>query len=125
MNFFFRHGLFAIYWISRNNGPRCIGATLSAWQAIHIKCQDLFSSENKKQSKLPSALVVIGALGVNYKQNKLLYLPYRVFGNKTEQTVKTRSDATEHGIWSGSTLSATHSPFSDTFIGSKMDLFKF
>ena len=22
------HGLFAIYWISRNNGPRCIGATL-------------------------------------------------------------------------------------------------
>ena len=22
------HGLFAIYWISRNNGPRCIGAIL-------------------------------------------------------------------------------------------------
>ena len=22
------HGLFAIYWISRNNGPQCIGATL-------------------------------------------------------------------------------------------------
>ena len=22
------HGLFAIYWILRNNGPRCIGATL-------------------------------------------------------------------------------------------------
>ena len=22
------HGRFAIYWISRNNGPRCIGATL-------------------------------------------------------------------------------------------------
>ena len=22
------HGLFSIYWISRNNGPRCIGATL-------------------------------------------------------------------------------------------------
>ena len=38
LNFFFffffaygkfgSHGLFAIYWISRNNGPRCIGATL-------------------------------------------------------------------------------------------------
>ena len=37
LNFFFfffayekfgSHGLFAIYWISRNNRPRCIGATL-------------------------------------------------------------------------------------------------
>ena len=36
LNFFFffaygqfgSHGLFAINWISRNNGPRCIGATL-------------------------------------------------------------------------------------------------
>ena len=27
------HGLFAIYWISLNNGPRCIGATLYYWMA--------------------------------------------------------------------------------------------
>ena len=32
---------------------------------IHMKCQDLFSSDNKKKkSKLLSALVVIGALKV-------------------------------------------------------------
>ena len=28
------HGRFAIYWISRNNGPRCIGATL--YIAVYI-----------------------------------------------------------------------------------------
>ena len=43
----------------------------SAWQTIHMKCQDLFSSENKKKkkkkSKLSSALVVIGALRVKKK----------------------------------------------------------
>ena len=33
---------------------------------IHMKCQDLFSSEKKKKkSKLSSALFVIGALRVN------------------------------------------------------------
>ena len=34
---------------------------------IHMKCQDLFSSENKKKkkSKLSYALIVIGALRVN------------------------------------------------------------
>ena len=32
---------------------------------IHMKSQDLFSSENKKITKLSSALVVIGTLRVN------------------------------------------------------------
>ena len=36
-----------------------------------MKCQDLFSSENKKKSKLSSALVVIGALRV--KNNLCLF----------------------------------------------------
>ena len=42
-----------------------ISCELSAWQTIHMNCEDLFSSENKKKSKLLSALVVIGALRVN------------------------------------------------------------
>ena len=44
-----------------------ISCESSAWQTIHMKCQDLFSSQNKmmiKKSKLSSALVVIGALRV-------------------------------------------------------------
>ena len=36
-----------------------------AWQTIRMKYQDLFSSEKKKQLKLSSALVVIGALRIN------------------------------------------------------------
>ena len=44
-----------------------ISCESSAWQMIHMKCQDLFSSENKKKkSKLSSALVVIGALSVKF-----------------------------------------------------------
>ena len=42
-----------------------ISCESSAWQTIHMKCQDLFSFENKKRSKLSSAIVVIGALKVN------------------------------------------------------------
>ena len=42
-----------------------ISCELSAWQTIHMKYQDLFSSENKKKSKFTSALVVIGTLRVN------------------------------------------------------------
>ena len=33
-------------------------------QTIPTKCQDLFSSENKKKSKLSSALVVIALKGL-------------------------------------------------------------
>ena len=41
------------------------------WQTIHMKCQGLFSSENKKKkSKLSSALVVIGALRVKYSDRQ-------------------------------------------------------
>ena len=42
-----------------------ISCESSAWQMMHAKCQDLFSSEKKKKkSKLSSALVVIGAFSV-------------------------------------------------------------
>ena len=34
----------------------------SAWQTIHMKCQDLFSMKDKKKSKLSFAAVVIGTL---------------------------------------------------------------
>ena len=34
------------------------------WQTIHMKCQDLFSSENKKNQNCLSALVATGALRV-------------------------------------------------------------
>ena len=37
---------------------------------IHMKYQDLFSSGNKKKSKLSSALVVIGALRANRRRDK-------------------------------------------------------
>ena len=53
-----------------------------------MKCQDLFSSENKTKSKLSSALVVIDALRVN------THLGYTVFTlnirtDSPEQTVQT------------------------------------
>ena len=41
-----------------------------------MKCQDLFSSENKKKSKLFSALVVIGTLRViQHFTTIIIYLP--------------------------------------------------
>ena len=42
----------------------CLPKSSAAWQTIHMKYQDLFSSENKKKLKFSSVLVVIGALRI-------------------------------------------------------------
>ena len=61
-----RHSKIFIFYFSEKTSLD-ISCELSAWQTIHMKCQDLFSSENnKKKSKLLSALVVIAALRVKY-----------------------------------------------------------
>ena len=57
--------IFILYFSEKTNLD--ISCESSAWQTIHMKCQDLFSSENKKKSKLLFALVMIGALRVNSK----------------------------------------------------------
>ena len=59
-----RHSKIFIFYFSEKT---CldISCESSAWQTIHMKCQDLFSSEKKKKSKLLSALVVTGTLRVN------------------------------------------------------------
>ena len=44
--------------------------------------------------------------------------------DRPEQTVKTRSDAAKRGVWSRSTLFATHLAILHTFTGGKMDLLK-
>ena len=49
-----------------------ISCELSAWQTIHIKCQDLFSLAKKKKSKLLSTAIVIGSLRVNWYRGELL-----------------------------------------------------
>ena len=41
------HGLFAIYWISRNNGPRCIGATLYK-QILYYELRQCISKSSKR-----------------------------------------------------------------------------
>ena len=59
-----RHSKIYIYYFSEKTSLD-IPCESSAWQTIHMKCQDLFSTENKKKNpKLLSALVVIGALRI-------------------------------------------------------------
>ena len=48
------------FFFSEKTSPD-ISCESAAWQTIHMKCQDMFSSENKKKSNLSYALVVIGA----------------------------------------------------------------
>ena len=57
----------------------------------------------------------------------LIILPYLlyVFGQTVlSKQCRPRSDAAERGVWSGSTLFATHPAILHTFTGSKMDLLK-
>ena len=57
----------------------------------------------------------------------LIILPYLlyVFGQTgLSKQCRPRSDATERGVWSGSTLFAIHPAIMHTFSGSKMDLLK-
>ena len=96
LNFFFfffafgkfgSHGLFAIYWISRNNGPRCIGATLYIYiifffqrkevltfkQMIHMKCEDdPLKKKNKKKIEHCLLQILLGTKRV--KNNKVEFL---------------------------------------------------
>ena len=59
-----------------------ISCELSAWQMIHMKCQDLFSSENKKKSKLSSALVVNDALRIKkYMYSERLFCQSKKFSS--------------------------------------------
>ena len=51
---------FFFFFFSEKTSPD-ISCESAAWQTIHMKCQDMFSSENKKKSNLSYALVVIGA----------------------------------------------------------------
>ena len=54
----------------------------------------------------------------------LSYLLY-VFGKTgLAKQCRSRSDATERGVWSGSTLFCTHQTILHTFTGSKVDLLK-
>ena len=50
-----------------------ISCELSAWQTIHMKCQDLFfcfeKKTKKKRFKMLSAAIVIGPLKVNENAN--------------------------------------------------------
>ena len=50
------HGRFAIYWISRNNGPRCIGATLYCPRII-IKYSFLISPLYCNQNAVVQSVV--------------------------------------------------------------------
>ena len=63
-----RHSEICIFYVSEKTSLE-ISCELSAWQMIHMKCQDMFffsEKKTKKQQKstLSSALVVIGALRV-------------------------------------------------------------
>ena len=55
-----RHSNFFFFYFSEKTSLD-ISCESSAWQMIHLKCQDLFSLKNKRK-KLLSAAVVIGAL---------------------------------------------------------------
>ena len=55
--------------------------------------------------------------GVRFDQITVLTL--RIRKNKPEQTVYTHTNALERGIWSGSTLIATHPAILHTFTGVK------
>ena len=61
-----RHSIFYFIYFSEKTSLD-ISCESSAWQMIHMKCQDLFSLKNKKKKnkkKLLSAAVAIGALRV-------------------------------------------------------------
>ena len=60
-----------------------------------------------------------------WRRFDLIKLPYLLtYSDRLGKQFRPRSDAAKHGIWSGSTLFATHPTILHTFTGSKMDLFK-